>query len=140
MIDETDRLIIKALKENGRMMMKELGKSVHLTGQAAANRVMKLEEQGIIEGYTIKVNNAKIGKPIQAFLNIYTRGLEHKPLLDFFQNQDCIQNIYKISGEGCYMIEVFSSSHQELDTFLEELSIYANYKVSIILNSLMDKL
>lgn len=41
--------------------MKELGEKVHLTGQATSARVLKLEENGIIEGYTIKVNQVKLG-------------------------------------------------------------------------------
>lgn len=49
MLDDTDKKIIKELKQDGRMTMKELGERVHLTGQAAANRVLKLEEEGIIE-------------------------------------------------------------------------------------------
>ncbi|WP_302538171.1 AsnC family transcriptional regulator [Clostridium saudiense] len=42
MIDNTDRLILKELVKNSRITMKELGDRVHLTGQAVANRVMKL--------------------------------------------------------------------------------------------------
>lgn len=55
--------------------MKELGEKVHLTGQAASARVAKLEDQGVIEGYTIQVNQVKLGCFIHAFINIYTKAL-----------------------------------------------------------------
>ncbi|WP_265182913.1 Lrp/AsnC ligand binding domain-containing protein [Bacillus gaemokensis] len=67
---------------------------------------------------------------------MYTKALVHKPFLSFVQRQSCIENIYKISGDGCYLTEGFFSSHQELDEFLEELNTYANYKLSIVINNM----
>ncbi|MGU9560576.1 Lrp/AsnC family transcriptional regulator, partial [Lactiplantibacillus pentosus] len=81
MLDHTDRQIIEELSKNSRMTMKELGEKVHLTGQAASSRVAKLEDQGVIEGYTIKVNQDKLGCFIHAFINIYTKSTYHKPYL-----------------------------------------------------------
>ncbi len=48
MLDQTDLSILKELSKNSRITMKELGEKVHLTGQAAASRVLKLEDAGII--------------------------------------------------------------------------------------------
>lgn len=75
MLDNTDKLILTELSENSRITMKELGERVHLTGQAAALRVAKLEDAGVIERYTIKVNQAKLGITIHVMLNIYTKVL-----------------------------------------------------------------
>ena len=61
MIDNTDMHILKELTKNSRITMKELGEKVHLTGPATSARVAKLEDNGIIEGYTIKVNQVKMG-------------------------------------------------------------------------------
>lgn len=59
MLDQTDMQILEELSKNSRITMKELGGKVHLTGQAAAARVAKLEDNGVIEGYTIKVNEKR---------------------------------------------------------------------------------
>ena len=72
MLDPTDRLILEALQANSRITMKELGAHVHLTGQATATRVKKLEDLGIIEGYTIRVNEDKLGLPVHAMITIFT--------------------------------------------------------------------
>ncbi|WP_309402515.1 Lrp/AsnC family transcriptional regulator, partial [Heyndrickxia coagulans] len=56
MLDKTDMDILKELSKNSRLTMKALGEKVHLTGQAAKNRVLKLEEEGVIEAYTISIN------------------------------------------------------------------------------------
>jgi Lrp/AsnC family leucine-responsive transcriptional regulator len=136
MLDNTDKKILEELINNGRITMKELGERVHLTGQATASRLIKLEEQGVIEGYTIKLNQMKAGYLIHSFINIYTRNMSHKPFLSFIEKQQkYIMNNFKISGEGCYLLECRFPSNNELDIFLTELNQYANYKLSLVINN-----
>jgi Lrp/AsnC family leucine-responsive transcriptional regulator len=135
LLDNTDKRIIEELLKNGRITMKELGVKVHMTGQATASRVIKLEEEGVIEGYTINLNHEKVGNPVHSFINIYTKGIEHTPFLTFIeQQQKYIVNNFKISGESCYLMECRFPSNDELDIFLTELTKYANYKLSIVIN------
>ncbi|MRD40202.1 winged helix-turn-helix transcriptional regulator, partial [Bacillus thuringiensis] len=74
--------------KNSRFTMKELGEKVHLTGPAVSARVAKLEDQGVIEGYTIKVNRVKLGCYIHAFITIITESIFHQPYLSFIKTQD----------------------------------------------------
>ncbi|MGM0883507.1 MAG: Lrp/AsnC family transcriptional regulator [Bacillota bacterium] len=134
-MDQTDMRILEELSQNSRITMKELGEKVHLTGQAAATRVSKLEDNGVIEGYTIKVNQAKLGCYIHALINIYTKSTYHQPYLSFIKTQEKhILNNYKISGDGCYLLECKFPSNELLDKFLVDLNEHANYKLSIVIN------
>lgn len=135
MLDQTDMRILEELSKNSRIKMKELGEKVHLTGQAAATRVAKLEDNGVIEGYTIKVNQAKLGFFIHALINIYTKSTYHQPYLSFIKTQEkYILNNYKISGDGCYLLECKFPSNELLDQFLVDLNEHANYKLTIVIN------
>ncbi|PGR32108.1 transcriptional regulator [Bacillus cereus] len=135
MLDDTDKKILRELSKNGRMSMKELGRKVHLTGQATSSRVIKLEENGVIEGYTIKLNKQKSGYPVHTFINIYTKDVQHQPFLSFIKTQhEYIINNFKISGEGCYLLECKFSSNEVLNQFLTQLNQHANYKLSIVIN------
>ncbi|WP_408009973.1 Lrp/AsnC family transcriptional regulator [Pseudalkalibacillus sp. A8] len=135
MLDHTDIRILDELFNNSRITMKELGDKVHLTGQAAATRVAKLEDHGVIEGYTIKVNQAKLGYFIHALISIYTKNTYHQPYLSFIETQrKYVINNYKISGDGCYILECKFPSHEQLDEFLTELNKHANYKLSIVIS------
>ncbi|MFN2747623.1 MULTISPECIES: Lrp/AsnC family transcriptional regulator [Bacillus] len=135
MLDHTDLRILEELSKNSRMTMKELGEKVHLTGQAAATRVAKLEDSGVIEGYTIKANQVKLGCFIHAFINIYTKSTHHQPYLSFINAQEKhIINNYKISGDGCYLLECKFPSNEHLDQFLIGLNKHANYKLSIVIS------
>ncbi|WP_172200420.1 winged helix-turn-helix transcriptional regulator [Saccharibacillus qingshengii] len=134
-MDQTDKRIIEELGLNSRITMKELGERVHLTGPAAATRVEKLEDQGIIEGYGVQVNHAKMGCYTYAFLNIYIKETSHQPYLEFTrEKKGYVLNNYKISGDGCYLLESRFPSNEALNEFLVELNEYANYKLSIVLD------
>ena len=135
MLDHTDMKIIEVLSKNSRITMKELGEIVHLTGPATSARVAKLEEGGVIKGYTIKVNREKLGYHIHAFITIITESIFHKPYLSFIKTQEkYIVNNFKISGDGCYILECQFPSTEIMNQFLEELNEHANYKLSIVID------
>ncbi len=136
MLDDTDMRILEELTKNSRITMKELGEKVHLTGQAAASRVVKLEENGMIEGYTIKISQVKLGYYIHAFINIFiVNSTRHQHYLSFIKTQEkYVINNYKISGDGCYILECKFPSNELLDQFLVNLNEHANYKLSIVIN------
>jgi Lrp/AsnC family transcriptional regulator, leucine-responsive regulatory protein len=137
MLDHTDRSILDELSKNSRLTMKELGEKVHLTGPAVSARVAKLEDQGVIEGYSIKVNRVKLGCNIHAFITIITQSTSHQPYLSFIKTQEIhIINNYRISGEGCYLLECKFPSNEILTDFLKALNEHANYKLSIIIDNL----
>ncbi|RAS75544.1 Lrp/AsnC family transcriptional regulator [Priestia endophytica] len=137
MLDQTDMTILQELSKNSRIKMKELGEKAHLTGQAAASRVAKLEDNGVIEGYSIKVNEEKLGCFMHAFINVYLHDIHHRPFFSFVKthNQFTLNN-YKISGDGCYLLECRFPSNEYLSEFLEKLSEFANYKISTVINKM----
>lgn len=135
MLDNTDYQILNELTQNSRMTMKELDQKVHLTGQATSTRVAKLEDSGVIEGYTIKVNDTKLGYNIHAIINIYTKSLQHDAYLNFINvDHQYVFHNYKIGGDGYYLIDAKFPSNQELDEFLTALNKHVNYKLNFILN------
>lgn len=135
MIDEVDKKILDELSKNSRMTMKELGEKVHLTAPATTSRVIKLKDNGIIKGCSIEVNHVKLGFTVHSFLNIYINNISHQPYLSFIETQsEYIINNFKISGDGCYLLECKFPSNEVLDQFLKELNKYANYKLSIVIS------
>ncbi|TWT08518.1 Lrp/AsnC family transcriptional regulator [Planococcus sp. CPCC 101016] len=135
MLDQTDLRILDELSKNSRITMKELSERVHLSSPATSARVEKLEIAGIIEGYTIKVNQTKMGYFVHAMINIFTKSTHHQPYLSFLKTQEqYIINNYKISGDSCYILECKFPSNEKLDEFLVKLNEHVNYKLSIIIN------
>jgi Lrp/AsnC family leucine-responsive transcriptional regulator len=135
MLDNTDLQILAELSQNSRITMKELGEKVHLTGQACAARVAKLEDSGVIERYTIKTNREKLGIPIHVMITVYMINAQHQAYLAFVRsNPEFVIHNYKISGGGCYILECNFTSNEVLDQFLVKLNQYANYRLSVIIS------
>lgn len=135
MLDNTDLQILDELSKNSRISMKELGQKIHLSGPAASARVEKLESSEIIEGYTVKINQVKLGYHVHAIISIYTKSTHHQPYLSFLKTQEpYVLNNYKISGDSCYLLECKFPSNEELDQFLVKLNEHVNYQLSIVIN------
>lgn len=129
-MDELDREIIAELRENSKISMKELGAKVNLTGQAASNRVRKLEDDNVITGYTIDVNQEALECKVHVFISIYTHKVNHSSYIEFINEEKIyVMNNYKVLGDPCYHLECRFPNNNELNAFLERLNKHANYKV-----------
>jgi Lrp/AsnC family transcriptional regulator, leucine-responsive regulatory protein len=69
-VDGTDLEIIDLLERDGRSTLAEIGKVISLSGPAVKRRLDRLEELGVITGYTVQVDHAKLGRPIEAFTEL----------------------------------------------------------------------
>ncbi|MCY1691414.1 Lrp/AsnC family transcriptional regulator [Exiguobacterium sp. SL14] len=134
MLDQTDYKILKELNQNSRITMRELGERVHLTGQAVATRVKKLEESHVIRNYSIVVDEAQIGNTVHAMINIFMNSSFHDPYLIFLkEHKKYVRRNYKLSGDSCYLLECRFPTNKELNEFLNGLSKYVNYKLSLVI-------
>jgi Lrp/AsnC family leucine-responsive transcriptional regulator len=130
-MDEIDFQILELLKNNSRKAWKEIGESIHMTGQAVGNRIRRMEEEGIIEQYTIAVNDLKLGKSIQAFITVFLKSNQHHEFQKYLKENPDIKEVHRISGEGCYIIKASISYQLALNQILDEILKYANYRVNI---------
>jgi Lrp/AsnC family leucine-responsive transcriptional regulator len=73
-LDGTDREIVDLLLRDGRSTLAEIGKRVNLSAPAVKRRLDRLEEEGVITGYTARVNHTKLGRPIEAFTELRFAG------------------------------------------------------------------
>lgn len=131
MLDQTDFQILSLLKKNSRIQWREIGELVHLTGQSVANRIRKMEELGVIQGYTVKLDQSKLGKTLIAFITIFMKTTDHLSFQTFIKEKSEILEANRISGDGCYLLKVNVSNEADLMNLLDEILKYANYRVNI---------
>lgn len=136
-LDPIDLQILQCLLEDATVSHKEIGAKVHLTGQAVGARVRKLEDLGVIEGYTLKWNPERIGKVVTAFVTVFMKSTAaHQSFQAFVRQQERIEEAHRISGEGCYWLRVRTSSHEELNEFLGALLEFGNYRLNLSIGKL----
>lgn len=122
--------ILSCLKTNSRMTWKEIGKRVHLTGQAVATRVKQMEEQNIISRYTICREDLK-----QHFITVFMESTDFIKFDSFLKKQNKVDQAFKVTGEGCYLV-IFCGADDELEEFLNLLLEYGRYRVSSTLKTI----
>lgn len=135
LIDEIDRQILACLVEDARMSLKVLSGRVGLSSPSTAERLKRLEEKGMIEGYAARVNLAALGYTLQALVRV-------RPLPGLLQKVDkyiqampeCIESD-KVTGEDCFVIRLVVRSFEQLDTLLDGLAEYAQCNTSIVKSS-----
>ena len=80
-MDKLDYKILNILKENGRETASDISKAIHLSVSAVLDRIKKMEESGIIKGYTVRVDAKALGNDVTALMEI---SLEHPRFHDSF--------------------------------------------------------
>jgi Lrp/AsnC family leucine-responsive transcriptional regulator len=131
-IDEVDLRILHYLLKDATQPYRVIGQLVHLTGQAVGSRVRKLQDLGVIEGYTLRWNPEKIGQAVHAFVTVFMKSsTAHQSFQSFVQHNDQVAETHRVSGEGCYWMRVRVGTLLELNAFLDELLKYGNYKASL---------
>lgn len=131
MLDETDFKILSLLIENSRLQWREIGEIVHLTGQAVSNRICKMQKLGIIEGYTIKINNKKLGNTVTAFITVFMKNTDHIHFQKFIKENKLVKEAHRISGDGCYILKVIASNQEEINKLLDCILKYGNYRINL---------
>ncbi|MDM5233781.1 Lrp/AsnC family transcriptional regulator [Lysinibacillus pakistanensis] len=132
-MDQIDTDILLQLQRNAKISMKELAASVHLSSPAVIERVKKLEEQGMIEGYKAKVNLKKMKRTIQAI--ILFKSIDCKSLSDFCNNHPDVLECYRVAGEISYIVKLATYSVETLERFIDEAMPYGTPSTNIVLSS-----
>lgn len=135
-IDATDKKILAELLENSRLSMRELAKKVNLSAPSVAERVRKLESEGIIGGYTIHIDYKKLGFGIDCFMEITLRKGEYEKFKQKIAENPMADFCYRIAGRACYIVKLRLQSLQELESFINEITIYAETVTHIALSEI----
>lgn len=111
-IDTVDRAILRALQIDGRMTNAELADRVNLSASACFRRMRKLEDLGIIEGYTALLNQAACGRGQNVLVQITLRSQDSEDLEAFekhIASHPQVMECYLMSGDSDYHLRVIVS-------------------------------
>ena len=134
-LDSTDWQILREFQQDARLSFNELGRRVNLSAPAAAERVRKLEDKGVIAGYAAQVNPAKVGLPLLAFIQLHCD--PGKCLLKTSSAEEFpeILEIHKLSGSHCTLLKVAVASMEHLEAFNERLGSHGPLISDIVMST-----
>jgi Lrp/AsnC family transcriptional regulator, leucine-responsive regulatory protein len=141
-IDEIDVRILQLLQEKGRLKRNEIAEEVSLSVPSVSERMKKLEERGVIEGYRAIVNPKRVGYDIGAFIRVMVDGSKHyNSFVERASKLDQVQEVHSITGEGSHILRVLIRNTSSLEQLLSTIQGWPGVhgtSTSIVLSSYKD--
>ena len=134
-LDKTNWSILTCLQENARASFADIGREVGLSAPAVAERVSKMEEAGIIQGFRLDVDYEKTGYALKAFIAFTAHSGRLMPFLNYVEKLDEVLECHRVTGNYCIFLKVVVSNSSRLQELLAHMMEYGDTTTSIILSS-----
>lgn len=135
LLDDIGRQILRALQEDARISFSELGRRVGLSSPAVAERVRRMEEGGIIQGYRALVSYERLGFPITAFIRVSTPASRMHEADLIAEKIPEVLECHHLTGTDCLILKVVVSSVGHLEEVINQMGHYGQTTTSIVLSS-----
>ncbi|MEX0168764.1 Lrp/AsnC family transcriptional regulator [Streptomyces sp. LMG1-1-1.1] len=133
--DATDWRILEALQAQGRASFAELARAVSMSPSAVTERVRRLEEAGVIAGYTAIVDQDRLGLPILAFVRLrYPHG-NYKPFHDLLDTTPEVLEAHHVTGDDCFVLKVAARSMRHLEEISGKIATLGSVTTSVVYSS-----
>jgi len=120
-IDEIDQQILMTLEEDGRIPYRRLGQKLGIEESTARKRVVRLKEKGVIERFTIDVNDETLGRTITAFITVYPSLKHADEIIGKVVNFDEVIESYNLSGRCGVFLKTTFGDMKALNTFIAKI-------------------
>lgn len=135
-LDEIDWQLLELLQRDARIGFRELGRQVGLTPPAVASRVRRLENAGVILGYSARLDPSKVGYPVEGFIHVASTGRrasytiaaeaagEHRVLED-----------HRVAGQSDHVLRIVAESLGALEPFIDTINESGRPTTSLVFSS-----
>ena len=139
-LDTLDKKALDLLSRRGRATWAELGQVLGLSAPSAADRIRKLEEQGVIRNYAALLDPASVGYPLTAYISVsLTSYRQRASFLRGIEKMEEVCECHHVAGEDDYLLKVRCRGAEDLDRLLtkqlkEKLGV-ARTRTTIVLST-----
>ncbi len=134
-MDRVDEHLIYLLQKNARMSLKDLAKEVYLSTPAVSARIEKMEKEGIIKGYGVKIDPLKLGFHITAFINMELEPVQKPEFYPFIESIPNVIECNCVTGNYSMLMKVAFPSTIELDGFIGQLQHFGKTQTQIVFST-----
>ncbi|MGH7881188.1 MAG: Lrp/AsnC family transcriptional regulator [Candidatus Binataceae bacterium] len=139
MLDTVDAKLLAALIANARISNAELARLVKLSGPSVADRLRRLEEAGVVAGYSVRINPAALGLPIAAWLRIRPTPGQLPKVADILRGLPEIVECDRVTGEDCFIARAHVKTVNDLERLIDKIIPFAMTNTSIIQSSPVER-
>jgi Lrp/AsnC family leucine-responsive transcriptional regulator len=134
-LDDANLRLIAELQQDARLSFAELGRRVRLSSPAVAERLARLEEDGVITGYHAEVNPRALGLELGVVIRIRPAPRELHKVAELAQRTPEVVECHRITGEDCYFMKAYVRDVEHLEDVIDQFAIYGQTTSSIMQKS-----
>ncbi|SFU33953.1 Lrp/AsnC family transcriptional regulator, leucine-responsive regulatory protein [Pustulibacterium marinum] len=136
--DEINWSILLLLQQNARFTNAEIGRRVGLSSPAVAERIKKMEDLGVIKGYSANIDHNATGHQLKAIITLKVFSGRLKPFLETVKKYEEVINCYRITGVENIIMEVLLFDQQHLEDFIDRVIQYGETRTHIVLSNVVE--
>ena len=134
-LDPTNRRLLAELQQDARVSLAELGRRVGLSSPAVAERLQRLERDGVIRGYRAELDPALLGFPLTAVIRIRPAPRQLQMIAEIARAAPEVVQCDRITGEDCYLLKAFIRSVTHLEELIDQFTPFGQTTTSIVQSS-----
>jgi Lrp/AsnC family transcriptional regulator, leucine-responsive regulatory protein len=135
LLDGVNRRLLAELQEDARLTQAELGRRVGLSAPAVAERLQRLEAEGVIAGYRAVVNPRAAGLALSAVLRIRPAPRELRKVAELARRTPEVVECHRITGEDCYFMKLHLRDVEHMEEVIDRFAVYGQTTTSIMQSS-----
>ncbi len=132
LLDATNRRLLAELQEDARLSMAELGRRVGLSPPAVAERLQRLERDGVILGYRARLDPCALGYPLSAVIRIRPAPRQIPRVAELARATAEIVDCRRITGEDCFIMTAHLRSVEHLEEVIDRFTPHGQTTTSIV--------
>jgi Lrp/AsnC family leucine-responsive transcriptional regulator len=133
--DATDERLLEELQENARLSNAELGRRVSLSAPAVADRLRRLERDGVVTGYRAEIDPRALGYTLGAIMRIRPAARQLPTVAELARATPEVVECHRITGEDCFYMKLQLRDIEHLEEVIDRFILYGTTTTSIIQSS-----
>ncbi|MGN0464273.1 MAG: Lrp/AsnC family transcriptional regulator [Acutalibacteraceae bacterium] len=138
-MDKIDAAILNFLQKDARISVKDIAKEVYLSSPAVSTRIERLRKEGIIKGYTAKIDLTKVGYNVTAYINLVMKPSLRSKFYAFVENVPNVLECSFVTGEYSMHMKTAFHNTRELDAFITELQRFGSTSTQVVFSTSIEQ-
>jgi Lrp/AsnC family transcriptional regulator, leucine-responsive regulatory protein len=134
-LDALDVAILRVLSQNARTPIKDLATRIGLSAPSTTERLRRLEETGVVEGYDIRINTQAIGLPLAVHIRLRPMPGELTRVAELLSATPEIIESDRVTGDDCFVAKALVANVGDLEALIDRFLPFATTNTAIIQSS-----
>lgn len=133
--DQKNLALLRLLEKNPRAPVSHLARKIGMSNPAVKERILRLEETGVLAGYRLELNPKELGYHITAFVRVRPLPGHLNKIAELAQTIPQVTECHRVTGEDCFILKVFLKEISNLDRVLDKFLAHGQTTTSIVQSS-----